>query len=74
MQIAVLGVFTVAMLTIDHPAIATEKPVYDVVVYGGTSSTVVAAVQVKKMGKIVVVVGPDKYLEDAKRVGMNKTK
>ena len=34
----------------------------DVVVYGGTSAGVIAAVQVKKMGKSVVIVGPDKHL------------
>jgi hypothetical protein len=35
---------------------------YDVVVYGGTSAGVVAAVQAKIMGKTVVLVGPDKHL------------
>src|SRR3954470_19918663 len=35
---------------------------YDVVVYGGTSAGVMAAVQAKKMGKTVVRVGPDKHL------------
>ena len=35
---------------------------YDVVVYGGTSAAITAAVQVKKMGKSVVVVSPDKHL------------
>ncbi len=35
---------------------------YDVVVYGGTSGGVVAAVQAKAMGKSVVLVGPDKHL------------
>ena len=35
---------------------------FDVVVYGGTSAGVIAAVQAKKMGKTVVLVGPDKHL------------
>ncbi len=35
---------------------------YDVVVYGGTASGVIASVQAKKMGKSVVLVGPDKHL------------
>ena len=35
---------------------------YDVVVYGGTSAGVIAAVQAKKMGKSVVIVCPDKHL------------
>jgi hypothetical protein len=35
---------------------------FDVVVYGGTSAGVIAAVQVVKMGKSVVLVSPDKQL------------
>ena len=33
----------------------------DLIVYGGTSSGVIAAVQAKKMGKSVIIVGPDKH-------------
>jgi hypothetical protein len=35
---------------------------YDVVIYGGTAAAISAAVQVKKMGRTVVVVSPDKHL------------
>ena len=35
---------------------------YDVVIYGGTSSAIATAVQVKKMGKSVVVVSPDRRI------------
>ncbi|WP_146518609.1 FAD-dependent oxidoreductase [Stieleria varia] len=35
---------------------------YDVVIYGGTSAAVTAAVQVKQMGKSVIIVCPDKHL------------
>ncbi|MBP5621860.1 MAG: FAD-dependent oxidoreductase, partial [Thermoguttaceae bacterium] len=41
---------------------AEEAGSYDVVVYGGTCAAVTSAVQVKKMGKTVVVVSPDKHL------------
>ena len=41
---------------------AADKSNYDIVVYGGTASGVVAAVQAKKMGKSVIIVGPDKHL------------
>jgi hypothetical protein len=34
----------------------------DVIIYGGTSAAVIAAVQVKKMGKSVIIVSPDKHL------------
>lgn len=40
--------------------VATRKA--DIIVYGGTSSAVIAAVQAKKMGKSVIVVSPDKHL------------
>ncbi len=38
------------------------EPVYDVVIYGGTSGGIAAAVQVKRMGRSVIVVSPDKHL------------
>lgn len=34
----------------------------DVIIYGGTSSAVIAAVQVARMGKTVIMVSPDKHL------------
>jgi hypothetical protein len=40
-----------------------EKRIYsaDVIVYGGTSSAVTAAVEVSRMGKTVIMVSPDKH-------------
>src|SRR5690606_28462442 len=38
------------------------EPAYDVVVYGGTSAGVVAAVQADRLGKSVVLVAPEKHL------------
>ncbi|WP_254508362.1 FAD-dependent oxidoreductase [Anatilimnocola floriformis] len=46
---------------------------YDVVVYGGTSAGVTAAVQAKKMGKTVVIVGPDKHLGGLSSGGLGFT-
>ena len=34
----------------------------DIIIYGGTSAAVTAAVQAKKMGKSVIIVSPDKHL------------
>jgi hypothetical protein len=41
---------------------AESSQTYDVVIYGATSAGVSAAVQVKRMGKTVIIVGPDKHL------------
>ena len=43
-------------------AMAAPPPSYDVVVYGGTSAGVIAAVQATDDGLSVVVVSPDKHL------------
>ena len=46
---------------------------YDVVVYGGTSAAVMAAVQSHRMGKSVVVVSPDKHLGGLSSGGLGFT-
>ncbi len=45
----------------------------DVVIYGGTSAAVMAAVQVKKMGKSVIIVSPDKHLGGLSSGGLGFT-
>ena len=39
-----------------------QEETTDVIVYGGTSGAVTAAIQAKKMGKSVIMVSPDKHL------------
>jgi len=46
---------------------------YDVVIYGGSSAAVTAAVQAKKMGKSVVIVSPDKHLGGLSSGGLGFT-
>jgi hypothetical protein len=46
---------------------------YDVVVYGGTSAAITAAVQAKRMGKTVVVVSPDEHLGGLSSGGLGFT-
>ncbi len=41
---------------------AKSQQDFDVVIYGGTSAAITTAVQVKNMGKTVVIVSPDKHL------------
>jgi hypothetical protein len=45
----------------------------DVIVYGGTSSAVSAAVQVTRMGKSVIIVSPDKHLGGMTSSGLGFT-
>ena len=45
----------------------------DVVIYGGTSAAITAAVQVKKMGKSVIVVSPDLHLGGLSSGGLGWT-
>ena len=48
-------------------------PTYDVVVYGGTSAAIIAAVQAKKMGKTVIVISPDQHLGGLSSGGLGWT-
>jgi hypothetical protein len=45
----------------------------DVIIYGGTSAAVIAAVQISKMGKTVVIVSPDKHLGGLSSSGLGFT-
>ncbi|MDD4646175.1 MAG: FAD-dependent oxidoreductase, partial [Bacteroidales bacterium] len=45
----------------------------DVIVYGGTSSAVISAVQLAKMGKTVIMVSPDQHLGGLSSSGLGYT-
>ncbi len=45
----------------------------DVIIYGGTSAAITAAVQVKKMGKTVIIVSPDQHLGGLSSGGLGFT-
>ena len=51
----------------------TPAPEFDLVIYGGTSAGVIAAVQAKRLGKTVVIVGPDKHLGGLSSGGLGFT-
>jgi hypothetical protein len=55
------------------PSFAAETAEYDLVVYGQTSAGVMAAVQAKRMGKSVILVGPDKHLGGLSSGGLGST-
>src|SRR4051812_6539538 len=54
-------------------SIHAAEPIYDVVVYGGTSGGVVAAIQVARMGKSVVLIEPGKHIGGLTSGGLGAT-
>jgi len=60
-KLALTVVLTAALTACD--SFAAERPQhYDVVIYGGTSAAVIAAVQTARMDKTAVIVCPDRHL------------
>ena len=59
------------LLTLATPGSAAVT--YDVVVYGGTSAGVMAAVQANRMDKSVIIVCPDKHLGGLSAGGLGFT-
>ncbi len=80
-QFPTLPAFLLALVAALGGCAGTEAPgtrrshaeVFDVVVYGGTSAAVTAAVQVQRMGKSVVVVSPDRHLGGLSSGGLGWT-
>jgi len=54
-------------------AACASAATYDLVIYGGTSAGVAAAVQAKRMGKSVIIVCPDKHLGGLSSGGLGFT-
>lgn len=63
--IALFAAFSITQSHADQSA--------DLIVYGGTSAGVIAAVQAKKMGKSVIIVSPDKRLGGLSSGGLGWT-
>src|SRR5687767_877198 len=53
--------------------LAPSQETTDLVVYGGTSAGVIAAVQAKKLGRSVVIVCPDRHLGGLSSGGLGFT-
>src|ERR1041384_1678312 len=53
--------------------VSTKSPPYDIVVYGGTSGGIIAAVQAAKMKKSVVLIEPSKHLGGLTSGGLGAT-
>src|SRR6187402_2948862 len=64
--------FSVALLILTgYPALAADD--YDIVVYGGTSGGVAAAIQAARMGKSVVMIEPTKFVGGLTTGGLGAT-
>ncbi|WP_404306385.1 FAD-dependent oxidoreductase [Neorhodopirellula lusitana] len=68
-----VAVFAIAFSALPGHATAQQQSQYDVIVYGGTCAAVTTAVQVKRMGKSVAIVCPDKHLGGLSSGGLGWT-
>ncbi|MEM7559130.1 MAG: FAD-dependent oxidoreductase, partial [Planctomycetota bacterium] len=66
-------IVVVLCLAVAIPQCVNAQHSADIVVYGGTSAGVIAAVQAKKMGKSVIIVGPDQHLGGLSSGGLGWT-
>ena len=65
--------FVITLLIIGLMATTLPAGDFDVVIYGGTSAAVTAAVEAKQAGKSVVIVSPDKHLGGLSSGGLGWT-
>jgi len=54
-------------------SVSAQGDNHDVVIYGGTCAAITSALQVKKMGKSVIIVSPDKHLGGLSSGGLGFT-
>ncbi|WP_215224087.1 FAD-dependent oxidoreductase [Echinicola shivajiensis] len=73
MKTSLLLLFAFFISFSGYPFIQKEVYKTDVVIYGGTSSAVIAAVEVAKSGKSVLLVSPDKHLGGLSSGGLGFT-
>ena len=64
---------SVAATSVSFAQPSAKSTTSDVVVYGGTSGGVIAAVQAKRMGHSVIIVCPDKHLGGLSSGGLGWT-
>lgn len=62
-----------SFLNFSYDSKQEERFQADIIIYGGTSSGITAAVQAKKMGKSVIVVSPDRHLGGLSSGGLGYT-
>lgn len=65
--------FSAALLAATSPLLAVEPQSFDVVIYGGTSAGVIAAIETHRLGKTAVVIEPSKHLGGLTTSGLGWT-
>jgi len=65
--------FLLSLSFLGFSCLAGQNKEVDVVIYGDTSAAIASAVQVKRMGKTVVVVSPGKHLGGLSSSGLGWT-
>src|SRR5687768_1199625 len=65
--------FWIASCACNSPEENTNDHEADIIIYGGTSAAITAAVQAKKMGKTVIIVSPDTHLGGLSAGGLGFT-
>lgn len=71
LRVVLLSLVAVVLMT--WRAVAAEPATYDVVIYGGTSSGVAAALQTARMGKTAVLIEPTQFLGGLTTGGLGAT-
>src|SRR5215475_8683212 len=61
------------LLLLPLATVAADEPAYDLVIYGGTSGGIAAAVQARRMGKTAVLIEPGKHLGGLTSGGLGAT-
>jgi hypothetical protein len=73
------GIFLLLVIVTTAPGVASYSPasweIYkaDIIVYGGTSAAITAAIQSSQMGKSVILVSPDKHMGGLSSSGLGFT-
>ena len=66
--------FSVLMLNLgNHESSAQERDEFDIVIYGGTSAGIAAAIQGSRMGKSVVLIEPSNRIGGLTTGGLGQT-
>ncbi|MCB1226575.1 MAG: FAD-dependent oxidoreductase [Verrucomicrobiales bacterium] len=65
--------FLTASLALVSSAFSADPPSYDVVIYGGTSAGIAAAIQTARMGKTAVLIEPTAFLGGLTTGGLGAT-